>query len=129
MERGAMKPVHTTLAPAAIGPYSQAISANGVVYVSGQIPIDPATGDLVAGTIAEQTARIAANIGAVLAEAGTDFEHVVKTTCFLTDLANFGEFNTEYAKHFVSNPARECVQAGALPKGAQVEISVIAVLP
>ncbi|ACV23159.1 Enamine/imine deaminase [Slackia heliotrinireducens] len=124
-----MKPIRTSLAPAAIGPYSQAVSANGVVYVSGQIPIDPETGDLLAGTIAEQTARIAASIKAILNEAGTGFEHVVKTTCYLTDMAHFGEFNTEYARHFVSNPARECVQVSALPKGAEIEISVIAVLP
>lgn len=124
-----MKSVATSQAPAAIGPYSQGVVAGGLVFVSGQLPIIPATGELCDGTIAEQTAQIAANIEAILKEAGTSLENVVKTTCFLADLGTFGEFNAEYEKHFVSNPARECVEVSALPKGAAVEVSVIAELP
>lgn len=121
-----MRQIETSKAPAAIGPYSQAVEAAGLVFVSGQLPADPETGELVEAGIAAQTARAADNVAAVLEAAGADAEHVVKTTCFLADLGDFAEFNAEYARHFPSNPARECVQAAALPKGARVEISAIA---
>lgn len=123
-----MKPVQTGSAPAAIGPYSQGVTAGGFVFVSGQIPIDPATGRLVGGTVARQTGRAAGNVAAVLEAAGTDLAHVVSTTCFLADLADFDEFNEEYARHFSGSPARACVQVAALPKGARVEIAAVAVL-
>ena len=118
--------IATTAAPGAIGPYSQAIEANGFVFVSGQIPLDPATGAFVPGGVEEQAEQSLRNLKAVLAGAGCTLGDVVKTTVFLTDLANFAEVNAEYAKHFVSNPARECVQVAALPKGSVLEISVIA---
>ena len=124
-----MDRIETGNAPAAIGPYSQAIAAGGFVFASGQLPADPATGELVPGSIADQARRATANVAAVLEAAGTDLAHVVKTTCYLADLADFAEFNEEYARHFTGNPARECVQAAALPKGALVEISAIAALP
>lgn len=123
-----MKQINTDKAPAALGPYSQAIVAGGMVYVSGQLAIIPETGELVQGTITEQTAQIAKNLGTILEEAGSSLAKVVKSTCFMADLADFAEFNQEYAKHFTSNPARECVQAAALPKAARIEVSVIAVL-
>jgi len=121
-----MQHIATEKAPAAIGPYTQAIATPGLVFVSGQLPADPTTGELVDGGIAAQTAQAAANVAAVLEAANTNLSHVVKTTCFLADLGDFAEFNAEYAKHFTGNPARECVQAAALPKGALVEISAIA---
>ena len=121
-----MQHIATEKAPAAIGPYTQAIATAGLVFVSGQLPADPTTGELVDGGIAAQTAQAAANVAAVLEAANTNLSHVVKTTCFLADLGDFAEFNAEYAKHFTGNPARECVQAAALPKGAIVEISAIA---
>ena len=124
-----METIETEAAPAAIGPYSQAISAGGLVFASGQLPADPATGVLESGGIAAQTRRAAANVAAVLEASGTDLAHVVKTTCYLADLADFAEFNEEYSRHFTGKPARECVQAAALPKGALVEISATAVLP
>ena len=124
-----MEYIVTASAPAAIGPYSQAIATEGgrLVFVSGQLPLDPASGELCTGSIAEQTCLIASNIASILEEAGTDLAHVVQTTCYLADLGNFAEFNEEYAKHFTSNPARACVQA-SLPKGADVEVAVIAEL-
>jgi len=121
-----MQHIATEKAPAAIGPYTQAIATAGLVFVSGQLPANPTTGELVDGGIAAQTAQAAANVAAVLEAANTNLSHVVKTTCFLADLGDFAEFNAEYAKHFTGNPARECVQAAALPKGALVEISAIA---
>lgn len=121
-----MQHIATEKAPAAIGPYTQAIATAGLVFVSGQLPADPTTGELVDSGIAAQTAQAAANVAAVLEAANTNLSHVVKTTCFLADLGDFAEFNAEYAKHFTGNPARECVQAAALPKGALVEISAIA---
>ena len=128
MKGSNMKQIHTEQAHAALGPYSQAIVAGGMVYVSGQLAIVPETGELVQGTITEQTARIAQNLSAILEEAGSGLANVVKSTCFMADLADFAEFNAEYAKHFTSNPARECVQVAALPKAAQLEVSVIATL-
>ena len=118
--------IHTDKGPAAIGPYSQAIKAGGFVYVSGQLPFVPETGELLEGTVAQKCAQAAKNIAAILEAAGSGMDKVVKTTVFLTDLADFAEVNAEYAKHFVSNPARECVQVAALPKGSVLEISVIA---
>ncbi len=118
----------TVLAPRAIGPYSQAIEINGTIYCSGQIPIDPQTGELVEGTIEVQAERVMKNVQAVLAQAGVGFDHVVKTTCFLADLADFQEFNAVYGRYFPENPpARSCVAAAGLPKGAKVEVEVIAV--
>jgi 2-iminobutanoate/2-iminopropanoate deaminase len=113
-------------APAAIGPYSQAIIENGVVYTSGQIPLSPETGEMVGGGIREQAEQVIGNLKAVLAAAGSDLAHVVKTTCFLTDMGNFSAFNEVYARHFTGKPARSCVAVLALPKGALVEIEAIA---
>lgn len=122
-----MKTIHTEKAPAAVGPYSQAIYTSGTVYLSGQIAIDPAAGKIVATTIEEQAEQCCRNIEAVLAAADTDMEHVVKTTCFLADIADFKAFNEVYAKHFVSKPARSCVAVKDLPTGALCEIEAIAI--
>lgn len=123
-----MKTIHTDQAPAAVGPYSQAIEANGVLYCSGQIAINPAEGKIVATTIEEQAEQCCRNVEAVLKEAGTDMKHVVKTTCFLAEIADFKAFNEVYAKHFVSKPARSCVAVKDLPAGALCEVEVTAVL-
>ena len=123
-----MKTIHTDQAPAAVGPYSQAIEANGVLYCSGQIAINPAVGKIVATTIEEQAEQCCRNVEAVLKEAGTDMSHVVKTTCFLAEIADFKAFNEVYAKHFISKPARSCVAVKALPAGALCEVEVTAVL-
>lgn len=120
--------ITTDKAPAAIGPYSQAKLVNGVLYASGQIPLIPATGELREGGIIPQTEQVMANIAAVLEAAGTDFEHVLKTTCFLRSMDDFAEFNQVYAQYFTGKPARSCVAAAALPKGALVEVEVLAVL-
>ncbi len=123
----AIKQVHSNAAPKAIGPYSQAVVAGGFVFASGQIPLDPATGQLVAGDIAAQTRRVFANIEAVLGAAGTSLAKVVKVTVFLTDLVHFGTVNTIYEEAFGgAKPARSTVQVAALPRGAQVEIEVVA---
>ena len=121
-----MEVLYTDQAPQAIGPYSQAILADGFLFASGQIPIDPATGNLVEGDITEQTRQVAKNIRAVLAAAGMDFSNVVKTSCFLQDMGDFQAFNEEYAKWFVSRPARSCVAVKTLPKNAKVEVEIIA---
>ena len=121
-----MEILSTSKAPAAIGPYSQAIKANGFIFISGQIPIVPQTGELISGDIQVQTEQVAKNIAEVLKAAGSDFEHVVKTTCFIKDIRNFAQFNEVYSRYFVSKPARSCVEVSALPKGASVEIEVIA---
>ena len=121
-----MKTVSTDLAPAAIGPYSQAIITNGLVFASGQIPLDPKSGQLIEGDIKEQAEQVCKNIGALLAAANTDFSQVVKTTCFLKTMDDFAAFNEVYANYFTSRPARSCVAAAGLPRGAQVEIEVIA---
>ena len=121
-----MKKVATEKAPAAIGPYSQAVIAGGLVYTSGQIAIDPAVGDLVAGDIRVQTEQVMKNLGAVLAAAGSSYEKAIKTTCFLANIADFAAFNEIYGKYFTEKPARSCVAAKALPKGALVEVEVIA---
>lgn len=124
-----MKTISTGKAPAAIGPYSQAIEANGFVYVSGQLPIDPATGAFPEGGIKEQTRQSLLNAQAILREAGTDLSHVVKTTVFLNDIANFVQMNEVYAGFFTAPfPARSAVAVRDLPKGALVEIEVVAAL-
>jgi len=121
-----MKKVATEKAPAAIGPYSQAVITGGLVYTSGQIAIDPATGNLVEGDVRAQTEQVMKNLGAVLAAAGTCYENAVKTTCFLADISDFAVFNEVYGKYFTEKPARSCVAVAALPKGALVEVEVIA---
>ena len=121
-----MKYVESPTAPAAIGPYSQAIITNGIVFTSGQIPLDPTTGDLKGTTIEEQTVQAITNLKAVLEEAGSSLEKVVKTTCFLADIKDFAAFNGVYARYFTGKPARSCFEVGALPKGALVEIEAVA---
>ena len=118
--------ISTTNAPAAIGPYSQAIRVGDFLFTSGQIPLDPATGVIVGETITEQTERVMQNLGAVLSAAGSGFENAVKTTCFLADMGDFAAFNAVYAKYFTTCPARSCVAVKTLPKGALVEVEVIA---
>ncbi len=121
-----MKIVSSESAPAAIGPYSQAVVENGLLFASGQIPLLPATGAMVEGGIKEQTEQVAQNINAVLSAAGCDFSDVIKTTCFITNMDNFAAFNEVYSKYFTSKPARSCVAVSALPRNALVEIEVIA---
>ena len=121
-----LKKVSTDKAPAAIGPYSQAIIAGGLVFTSGQIPIDPETGSIDAVGITAQAEQVMKNLSAVLAEAGSSFEKAVKTVCYLADMADFAAFNEVYAKYFTEKPARSCVAVKDLPKGALVEIEVIA---
>lgn len=121
-----MQKIHTEHAPAAIGPYSQAVKANGFVFTSGQIALDPATGAVVAGGIAEQTARICENLKAVLAAAGTSLDKAVKTTCFLADMNDFASFNEVYGQYFTEKPARSCVAVRTLPKNVLAEVEVIA---
>jgi len=116
-------------APSAIGPYSHAVALKGFVYTSGQIPLLPETGGIVNGGIKEQTEQSIQNLKAVLTAAGSGLAHVVKTTCFLTDMKDFAAFNEVYAKHFTGNPARSCVAVLALPKGALVEIEAVAEIP
>lgn len=123
-----MKVISTETAPAAIGPYSQAIVTNGLVFASGQIPVDPATGAPAGDTIDTQAEQSCKNVAAILAAAGSDMTKVVKTTCFLADMADFAKFNEIYAKYFVSCPARSCVAAKALPKGLLCEIEAVAEL-
>ncbi len=123
-----MKTVETLNAPSAIGPYSQAKICGNLVYCSGQIPVDPATSAIDGKTVTEQTRRACLNVAALLKAAGTSIENTVKTTCFLSDIADFAEFNAEYEKHFTSKPARSCVAVKDIPKGALVEIEVIAEL-
>lgn len=121
--------IHTDKAPQAIGPYSQAVKCNGFVFVSGQIPINPATGELLAGTAGEKTRLVMENIGRILEEAGTSFDKVVKTTIYLTDLNEFDEVNKIYGEFFSSHkPARATVQVARLPKDVSVEIDAIASL-
>lgn len=120
--------VNTNNAPAPIGPYSQATVAGNFVFVSGQIPLNPVTGELITTGITDEAVMVMENIKAILTEAGIGFENIVKTSIFLTDLGNFGQVNEVYGKYFTANfPARETVQVSALPKGVNVEISVIAV--
>lgn len=121
-----MKVVYTDKAPAAIGPYSQAIVLNDVLFTSGQIPVDPATGEIAGDTIETQAEQVMKNLAAVLAEAGTSFENAVKTTCFLADMGDFAAFNEIYGKYFVNKPARSCVAVKTLPKNVLCEVEVIA---
>ena len=122
-----MKIIQTEKAPAAVGPYSQAIVSNGMIYCSGQIAIDPSVGKIVAEDIEGQADQCCKNIEAVLDAAGVDLCNVVKTTCFLAEISDFAKFNSVYEKYFVSKPARSCVAVKDLPKGALCEIEVIAV--
>ena len=123
-----MDKIYTEKAPAAVGPYSQAVVINGMVYTSGQIALDPETGALVGETIEEQTEQVMQNLMAILDAAGTKPANVVKTLCFLTDINDFAAFNEVYAKYFTGKPARSCVGIKALPKGAICEVEVIAAI-
>jgi 2-iminobutanoate/2-iminopropanoate deaminase len=121
-----LKKVYTSNAPEAIGPYSQAIKCGNMLFTSGQIPINPATGNVEAEGITDQATQVMKNLAAVLAEAGTSFDKVIKTTCFLSDMADFVAFNAVYAEYFTSKPARSCVAVKTLPKNVLVEVEVIA---
>ncbi len=121
-----MKTIHTKHAPAAIGPYSQAKKVGPFLFLSGQIGIDPKEGKITADSLEEQATQIFLNITAILEKAGYTMDDVVKTTCFLTDLADFGAFNGIYEKYFTSKPARSCVEVSALPAGALCEVEVVA---
>ena len=121
-----MKVIDTKNAPGAIGPYSQGYASNGLVITSGQLPVDPATGEMPEG-IAAQAEQSCKNVGAILHAAGVDFDKVIKTTCFLADMGDFAAFNEVYAKFFTSKPARSCVAVKTLPKNALCEIEAIAV--
>lgn len=123
-----MKKVHTDNAPAAIGPYSQAIVHGDMVFTSGQIAINPVTGNVEAEDIVSQTEQVMKNLGAVLAAAGSSYEKAIKTTCFLADIADFAAFNEVYAKYFTEKPARSCVAVKTLPKNVLVEVEVIALI-
>ena len=120
--------VSTTKAPAAIGPYSQGIIAGDFLFASGQIPIDPATGDITGSNVTEQAEQVMKNVGAILAETGTDYTKVVNTTCFLAEMADFAAFNAVYEKYFSEKPARSCVAVKQLPKDVLCEVEVIAYL-
>lgn len=121
-----MEVIYTDKAPAAIGPYSQAIKAGALLFTSGQIPVNPATGAVVEGTIREQAMQVMENLSQVLTAAGYGFEDAVKTTCFLADMGDFAVFNEVYAKYFISKPARSCVAVKTLPKNVLCEVEVIA---
>ena len=121
-----MNKIHTNNAPEAIGPYSQAVESNGMIYTSGQIAINPAVGDIEAKDIQGQTEQVMKNLGAVLEAAGSSFDKAVKTVCFLADMNDFAAVNEIYGKYFTSKPARSCVAVKSLPKGALVEVEVIA---
>lgn len=121
-----MRKIHTNQAPAAIGPYSQGMALGNLVFSSGQIPVNPQTGEVIGTTIEEQAEQSCLNVGAVLRAGGSSLEQVIKTTCFLADMADFPAFNSVYEKHFVSSPARSCVAVKALPKGVLCEIEAIA---
>ena len=121
-----MNKIYTDKAPAAIGPYSQAVVFGNMVFTSGQIPINPETGNVEAEGITAQTEQVMKNLGAVLAEAGSSYEKAIKTTCFLAEMADFAAFNEVYAKYFTEKPARSCVAVKTLPKNVLVEVEVIA---
>ena len=123
-----LKTIYTPKSPAAIGPYSQAVVCGDMLFTSGQIPVNPETGEIAGETISEQAEQVMKNIGAVLEEAGTNFENAVKTTCFLADMGDFQVFNEVYAKYFVNKPARSCVAVKTLPKNVLCEVEVIAKL-
>ena len=118
--------IHTDKAPAAIGPYSQAVTVGNIVFTSGQIPLDPDTGAMVGENVKEQTHRVCKNLEAVLNASGSSLKNAVKTTCFLSDMADFAAFNEVYAQYFTEKPARSCVAVKELPKGALVEVEVVA---
>ena len=122
-----MKIFETKAAPAAIGPYAQAVAAGGFLYTSGQIPLDPVSGAVVGEDTAAQAEQAISNLSAVLEAAGSDLAHVVKTTCFLRDMAAFPAFNEVYAARFPGTPARSCVEVSALPRGVLVEIEAVAI--
>lgn len=122
-----MEKIYTEKAPAAIGPYSQAVKVNGMVYTSGQIAIVPASGNIEASDVQGQTTQVMENLKAVLEASGSSFEQIIKTTCFLADIADFAAFNEIYGKYITGKPARSCVAVKDLPKGALVEVEVIAV--
>ena len=128
MEGNIMKFTSTPNAPAAIGPYSQAVSVNGLLFTSGQVAFDPATGDIVGSTIEEQAEQVCKNLAAVLEANGIGFENVVKTTCFLADMNDFAAFNGVYGKYFVGKPARSCVAVKTLPRNMLCEVELIAEL-
>lgn len=121
-----MKKIETTNAPAAIGPYSQGYIVNGLLFTSGQIPLNPATGEIVGTTIAEQTHQVMKNLGALLEAAGISYTNVVKTTCFLADMNDFAAFNEVYAEYMTEKPARSCVAVKTLPKNVLCEVELIA---
>lgn len=121
-----MQVIHTSSAPEAIGPYSQAIVHGDLLFTSGQIAINPTSGQVEADTIEGQTEQVMKNLAALLAAAGTDFQRVVKTTCFLADMGNFAVFNSIYERYFVGKPARSCVAAKQLPKNVLVEVELVA---
>ena len=123
-----MKTLETKKAPAAIGPYSQAKMVGNFVFASGQIPVDPATGEVAGDKIETQAEQSCKNVGAILEEAGLGYDNVVKTTCFLADMADFAAFNAVYGEYFTNKPARSCVEVAKLPKGVKVEVEVIAEL-
>ncbi len=122
------KKIETSAAPAAIGPYSQALITGNLVFTSGQIPLDPETGNVEGETISEQTHRVCKNLAAVLAAAGSSLQNAVKTVCFLSDMADFAAFNEVYAQYFTGKPARSCVAVKALPKDVLLEVEVVAEL-
>ena len=128
MKEHTIEYIVTDKAPAAIGPYSQSIKAGGFLYASGQIPINPVTGQIDTTTIEDQTERVCRNIGEILKAAGTDYEHVIKTTCFLAEMSDFAAFNGVYEKYFTGKPARSCVAVKKLPKDVLCEVEVIAYL-
>lgn len=121
-----IKKIETKNAPAAIGPYSQAIAFGNMLFTSGQIPVDPKTGEIEGTDITTQAEQVMKNLQAVLTEAGTNFEKAIKTTCFLSHMGDFADFNAVYAKYFTTNPARSCVAVKTLPKNVLVEVEVIA---
>lgn len=121
-----MKKIETTNAPAAIGPYSQGYIVNGLLFTSGQIPLDPVTGEIVGTTIEEQTHQVMKNLGALLEAAGLSYENTVKTTCFLADMGDFAQFNQVYAEYMTGKPARSCVAVKTLPKNVLCEVELIA---
>lgn len=121
-----LKTIKTDKAPAAIGPYSQGIGFGNLVFTSGQIPLDPVSGEVIGKTIEEQAEQVMKNISAILESEKIDFNNVIKTTCFLADMSDFAKFNEVYAKYFISNPARSCVAVKELPKSVLCEVEVIA---
>ena len=121
-----LKKIESKNAPAAIGPYSQAIAVGNFLFTSGQIPVDPATGEIAGSDVTAQAEQVMKNLNAVLTEAGTKFENAIKTTCFLADMADFAAFNAVYGKYFTTHPARSCVAVKTLPKNVLCEVEVIA---